>query len=138
MKVTVKQVIAAIISVASMFVPLPLRWIVRLLAESFREQSAKMSAAAAEEGVTAAAPEELKTIIQSLFDTLNSFLAGRPFVLAVVKALQSFILANLIDAIWDQLFNGGQRTTAGAVPMHYNPADCGKLQEEVDAAVALG
>lgn len=126
------------IKVALSFTPFGLRWAVRLLDEAFRERSAKMTGDALNAEATMAVPEDLKNIIQGIFDALNSYLTGRPFILAAVKAIQAFILNNLLDAIWDSLFNKGERLSAGAVPMHYQPKNAEALAEELDAAVALG
>lgn len=65
-------------------------------------------------------------------------MANRPFILSVVKALEAFILNNLIDAIWDQLFNNGVRVASGAALTTFQPASTTALAAELDAAVALG
>jgi hypothetical protein len=82
--------------------------------------------------------DDLKNIIQGIFDSLNGFLSGRPFIAAVVKALEVFILNNLLDAIFDKLTNNGARAAAGSVPMHYQPANATALCQELEAVVAIG
>lgn len=138
MKVSISQIWAALISVASGFVPLPFRWAVQLLNDLFTSHPANADGNALAAEAPLAAPSDLKAIIQSIFDSLNGFLSGRPFVAAVVKALEAFILNNLLDAIYDKLTNKGAAMAAGSVPMHYQPAKAEALCKELEAAVAIG
>lgn len=138
MKWTVSAVWAAVVQAALRFVPIPARWVVRLVQDLFAQKAASMPAGAMDESVTAAAPHELKDIVQAIFDRLAESLSGRPFVQAAVKALAAFVVNNLLDLVFDLLTTNGTRAAAGAVPMAYEPKNAESLCAELDAAVALG
>lgn len=135
---TVGAIWAAVIKIATMFTPVGLRWAVRLLGDTFAQKQATMPAAAQMEQIPVEAPDGLRTIIQDIFDAINSHVGGRPFVLSVLVAIEKFILDNLIDAIWDTLVNSGGGVTSGRALTTYSPAGTDVLAKALDAAVTEG
>lgn len=137
MKFTAKQIWDACIAAALMFVPLPIRWAVRVVADQFTSKSKAMPAGALDQAFTLDAPAGLKEIVQALFDGLAEQLAGRPFLQAAVKAVGNFVVTYLLDLVFDLLTTKGVRASSGSVPMHYDPKAATALEEELNAAVAL-
>lgn len=136
-KFSVNQIWAAAIAAALGFVPAPIRWAVRLVADQFASKSKDMPAGSLDKTVTADAPDGLKQIIQALFDGLAARLDGRPFLQAAVKAVGTFVVNNLLDVIFDSLTNNGARAAAGSVPLHYDPKAAEALEKELALAVEL-
>jgi hypothetical protein len=136
-KVSVSVVWAAIVKAAMMFVPIPLRWVVRLVADLFAEQSKRMGAGALSEEVSAESHDALKAIIKGIFDTLADHLSDRPFMKKAVTLLGAFVVNNLVDLVFDLLFTKGE-TTAASGPAKYNPADASALEGELGVLVAMG
>lgn len=137
MNATIQQIISALLAVLGGFVPAPLRWAVALLADLFKQKAKELPPTASAEAVTADAPDGFKDIVHALFASVKELVSGRPFLLAVVNALEKFVVNNLLDAIFDKLTTGGVRMDAGAVPLHYQPANADALAAELEAAAIL-
>lgn len=137
MKFTAKQIWDACIAAALMFVPLGIRWAVRITADQFASKSKNLPAGALDQTAVADAPEGLKEIVQALFDGLAEQLDGRPFLQSAVRAVGNFVVKYLLDLVFDLLTTQGTRAKTGAVPMHYDPKGAESLEAELAAAVAL-
>lgn len=131
--VTKKLLIDAVAKVAEGFVAGPNRWSVKVVHDLFADLFAT-DTGIGNDPVVATAPEFLKEVVESLFLSLADMVGPRPFLKRVVAAVGQFVVNNLLDAVWDELFNKGERTAAGAVPMMYTPANVAGLEAELAAA----
>jgi hypothetical protein len=137
-KVNVTKLWTGTIAILKQYTPVALRWAIGILDDVFQQRQSGMDQNAANEEITASSPEELKQILQNVFDLLNSYLANRPFVLSVVQALETYLMNNLVDAVFTFLFqNDGTKTAAQCAAIHYQPKCCEDLEKDLAAAVAL-